>query len=221
LTVDHHRRRLAARERSAAAHERAAAVHRTAAAFFEANHRAEQAARELSAAMEAEGVARVTREQGVGQPPDEDMHTSLVRLTAIHTRLHVARARTLELDVRARQAIDRALASQRGAVARVRITELRRDLDDALHEIAGLRAAMQTRGVIEQAKGMLMLRLGVSADDAFRILVQQAQHSGIRVSKVASEIVEHCPIDNGQRRPRQWPSTARPSSAPPSPRASA
>lgn len=39
-------------------------------------------------------------------------------------------------------------------------------------EVAGLREAMKTRAVIEQAKGMLMVAHGADADRAFEMLVE-------------------------------------------------
>ncbi|WP_261949389.1 GAF and ANTAR domain-containing protein [Rhodococcus sp. T9N] len=57
-------------------------------------------------------------------------------------------------------------------------------------EVEGLQAAMKTRAAIEQAKGMLMVLHGISADRAFEVLVEQSQSRNIRVAAIAAEVVE-------------------------------
>lgn len=61
--------------------------------------------------------------------------------------------------------------------------------DLAEHELAGLRTAMATRGVIEQAKGMVMLTLKIDADAAFEVLVKRSQATNTKLVDVAREIV--------------------------------
>lgn len=61
-----------------------------------------------------------------------------------------------------------------------RTEELRRNLEEALC----------TRGVIDQAKGMLMARDGVSADDAFELLKRASQRTNRKVHDLAQEIVD-------------------------------
>jgi PAS domain-containing protein len=56
-------------------------------------------------------------------------------------------------------------------------------------EIAGLRRAMRTRGLIEQAKGMLAERLAIDPEEAFDYLSRQSQHANARVVDVASDII--------------------------------
>ena len=48
---------------------------------------------------------------------------------------------------------------------------------------------MDTRGVIEQAKGMVMLTLKIDADAAFEVLVQRSQNAHLKLIEVAREIV--------------------------------
>jgi len=57
-------------------------------------------------------------------------------------------------------------------------------------EIAGLRRAIETRAVIEQAKGVLMAKLGCDSDGAFDHLRRQSQQENRRLREVAAEIVE-------------------------------
>ncbi|WP_369185468.1 SpoIIE family protein phosphatase [Streptomyces sp. Y1] len=56
-------------------------------------------------------------------------------------------------------------------------------------EAEGLRRAMRTRGVIEQAKGMLTERLGCTPDQAFGHLVRLSQDSNRRVADIAAGLV--------------------------------
>jgi GAF domain-containing protein len=50
--------------------------------------------------------------------------------------------------------------------------------------------AMQSRAVIEQAKGILMARQQCNADEAFDILVKASQRENVKVRLVAARIVE-------------------------------
>jgi GAF domain-containing protein len=55
---------------------------------------------------------------------------------------------------------------------------------------ANLQRALQSRAVIDQAKGILMGRLGISADAAFDLLSTQSQNSNRKVHDIAGELVE-------------------------------
>ena len=55
---------------------------------------------------------------------------------------------------------------------------------------AGLARAMASRAVIEQAKGVLIATMGVSAEEAFDLLRQQSQAENRKLREVATEIVE-------------------------------
>ncbi len=57
-------------------------------------------------------------------------------------------------------------------------------------EVEGLQEAMKTRAAIEQAKGMLMVLHGISAERAFEVMVEQSQSRNIRVAAIAAEVVE-------------------------------
>jgi GAF domain-containing protein len=60
---------------------------------------------------------------------------------------------------------------------------------DALDLVGQLRLALQSRAVIEQAKGMLMQRHGCTADDAFERLAAESQRQGRKLREVAAELV--------------------------------
>ena len=55
------------------------------------------------------------------------------------------------------------------------------------------RDALASRDIIGQAKGMLMQRYSIDADEAFAILTRQSQHTNIPVHEVALNIIEHGP----------------------------
>ncbi|MCO1659159.1 GAF and ANTAR domain-containing protein [Pseudonocardia humida] len=57
-------------------------------------------------------------------------------------------------------------------------------------ELAQLRQAISSRDVIGQAKGILMERRGVSADEAFDILRQASQSLNVKLSQVAQTLVD-------------------------------
>jgi len=59
----------------------------------------------------------------------------------------------------------------------------------ASDEAANMRAAMVTRGAIEQAKGILMERHKITADQAFTLLSKASQHTGLKLRDVANDLV--------------------------------
>jgi GAF domain-containing protein len=63
------------------------------------------------------------------------------------------------------------------------------------HEVANLRAALHTRDVIGQAKGVLMERYGLTARHAFDALSAASQHLNVKLAELAAVIAD------GHRRP--------------------
>jgi GAF domain-containing protein len=60
-----------------------------------------------------------------------------------------------------------------------------------LHEVvAGLQAAMQSRAVIEQAKGWVMAKEGGTADEAFTRLARTSQRDNVKLRDLARLIVD-------------------------------
>jgi GAF domain-containing protein len=55
--------------------------------------------------------------------------------------------------------------------------------------VGHLRTALQSRAVIEQAKGVLMERYRCSADEAFQLLVDRSQQAGRKLRTIAGELV--------------------------------
>src|SRR5947208_15011461 len=56
-------------------------------------------------------------------------------------------------------------------------------------EVDGLRGAMRSGAVIEQAKGFLSAALNCGLDEAFGHLARLSQHENLRVAEVAARII--------------------------------
>jgi GAF domain-containing protein len=69
---------------------------------------------------------------------------------------------------------------------------------------ANLRIALETRGVIDQAKGILMDRHKLTADQAFQALAQMSMKSNRKLRAVAEDLVR-----TGEQPPGTWPTPAR------------
>jgi GAF domain-containing protein len=85
--------------------------------------------------------------------------------------------------------IDEALLSLFTAAASAAIVHARRYLrsrDLAAH----LKAAMESRAAIEQAKGVLMAQRSITADEAFEWLVHESQRTNTKLRDVASSLLE-------------------------------
>lgn len=78
------------------------------------------------------------------------------------------------------------VAAVAGAVWNARRAEQRR--------VEGLLKAMKTRAAIEQAKGMLMARHGISADRAFEVLVEQSRSRDVRVAEIVETLRKQRPV---------------------------
>ncbi|WP_019201251.1 ANTAR domain-containing protein [Tsukamurella sp. 1534] len=63
----------------------------------------------------------------------------------------------------------------------------------AVREKEQIRAALTTRDVIGQAKGMIMERYKLDSDGAFRLLARLSQDSNIRLAEVAEQVIEAGP----------------------------
>jgi transcriptional regulator with GAF, ATPase, and Fis domain len=65
-----------------------------------------------------------------------------------------------------------------------------------------LESALETRGVIDQAKGILMAREGMSADDAFEVLKRASQRANRKVHEIAQAMIDAAVQQDGsdQRR---------------------
>jgi ANTAR domain len=64
------------------------------------------------------------------------------------------------------------------------------ELEALRAEVAGLRRALESRGLIERAKGVLMYRHGWTADQAFEHLAGLSQHTNTRLAALAGQVVD-------------------------------
>jgi response regulator NasT len=64
-----------------------------------------------------------------------------------------------------------------------------REFQALRREVADLREALEARKVIERAKGILMRRLDLTEDEAFRRLQRQSQDTNRRLAEVAQALV--------------------------------
>jgi len=62
------------------------------------------------------------------------------------------------------------------------------ELDRLRAEVAGLRRAMETRPLIDQARGMVMALGPCSAETAWQVLVEVSQHTNIKLREVAAAL---------------------------------
>ncbi|MCX4405009.1 ANTAR domain-containing protein [Streptomyces sp. NBC_01764] len=60
---------------------------------------------------------------------------------------------------------------------------------DLRTEVVQLKRAMQTRPVIDLARGVLMASFGLSTDDAWNVLVEVSQHTNTKVHHLAEDLV--------------------------------
>jgi two-component system, response regulator PdtaR len=88
-------------------------------------------------------------------------------------------------------------AAKRGVFAYVIIdgdpSELQNALDITLRrfaEFSNLQGAFGRRAIIEQAKGILMARNAITADEAFALLKSQSQHNGQKLIDVAEAVTQ-------------------------------
>jgi response regulator NasT len=87
-------------------------------------------------------------------------------------------------------------AAKRGVFAYIVDTtpeELQSALDITLQRFAeyhNLQGAFGRRALIEQAKGILMARQGITAGKAFELLREHSQHNGNKLADVAAAVVE-------------------------------
>ena len=109
---------------------------------------------------------------------------------------------TRTFDDRNRAELSRAAAATARAIHRL-LGDTRRDLagveeDPSLEQmrrkLAGLREAMKTRAEIEQAKGMLMERYALDADQAWILIRRISNESNIKVSAIAGALAQRVAV---------------------------
>jgi AmiR/NasT family two-component response regulator len=73
--------------------------------------------------------------------------------------------------------------------ASVAVERLFRVTAAAYEQTAQLQRALDSRVVIEQAKGVLAERFGIGVDEAFAVLRHAARSNGLRLRELALEVV--------------------------------
>lgn len=123
-----------------------------------------------------------------------DRQSDGARVAAIGERIAGLRAQTEALIERASevstQVRETRAAPSYGCNHATEVAQMRASLDAVEHELDGLRTAMLTRAVIEQAKGMLMCERHIDADAAFEALVSLSQTSHHKLVDVARTLVD-------------------------------
>lgn len=67
-------------------------------------------------------------------------------------------------------------------------TPVDRTFDQLVSQVENLQKALTNRDVIGQAKGVLMERFKITADEAFQLLVQRSQHENVKVADLAERV---------------------------------
>jgi hypothetical protein len=81
---------------------------------------------------------------------------------------------------------------------------------DAEQELAQMRRALESRAIIEQAKGIAMGRYGLTAERAWAWLVRESQSRNIKLRVIAEQLVEeaargghtHASLETAEESPR-------------------
>jgi GAF domain-containing protein len=113
-------------------------------------------------------------------------HTAAIALLVPHRAAGALNLYTASRDAFTPQAIT--FAERFASYAAIAVANA--DHVDEAEELARqLQEAMRSRAVIEQAKGILMGRYGLSADDAFRRLAKRSQDTNTKLRDLAARIV--------------------------------
>lgn len=72
------------------------------------------------------------------------------------------------------------------------------DLAACQQELDDLREALQTRPVIDQAKGILVAERGCSPDEAFRLLAEASQRENRKVRDIARAMVDGAQVNDAR-----------------------
>lgn len=72
-------------------------------------------------------------------------------------------------------------------------------------DLAHMRAAMMSRAVIEQAKGILMERHKITEDQAFTLLIRASQRTNVKLRDVAADLVRTGVLPGAAETPARGP----------------
>lgn len=119
---------------------------------------------------------------GAGASEDVQLHQVNERLDVVARSLQELRVRREVFPQPGADARSREATRSSIEVANAKLAEIQAELD-------GLRVAMRNRALIEQAKGMLMVRLRIDEDKAFDYLRTLSNASNRKLSEVAADVV--------------------------------
>lgn len=68
--------------------------------------------------------------------------------------------------------------------------------------VANLRLALDSRAVIDQALGVLMVTHKLDADQAFQVLSRESQNTNTKLRDIAARVLEHLRREQGSDQPR-------------------
>jgi hypothetical protein len=88
-------------------------------------------------------------------------------------------------------------------------TEMRAALDSHRFEVQNLQKALESRDLIGQAKGIIMVTMHCTAERAFELLVRQSQAENRKLLEVAREVTERAARHAGGSSPRSRDPTTR------------
>ena len=98
-------------------------------------------------------------------------------------------ARQVDADARTQALVSRLAAYAVGPVSNMYLYR------SAVEQAEHLRAALESRAVIDQAKGILMERFKLTADQAFQMLARQSMQRNTKVRDVAAQVVHTGELD--------------------------
>lgn len=64
------------------------------------------------------------------------------------------------------------------------------ELQELKKEVGTLREALETRKLVERAKGIIMKKQGLSEDEAFRLLQRQSSKRNVKMAELAGMVIE-------------------------------
>lgn len=121
------------------------------------------------------------------------------RLQQVHERLDSVSRSLEELRTRREAAREAGAAARSREAARNSIEVANARLAEIQAELDGLRIAMRNRALIEQAKGMLMVRLQIDEAKAFDYLRTMSNQTNRKLVDVAGDVVRTRAGEDGLR----------------------
>lgn len=128
---------------------------------------------------------------GIRQQALEESKTVTIRRVSPAAERVLALTGTLPLFVPQGEADREATAPTPGAAPSTAVRPAPdRPASDPRVEVAQLRRAMQTRGLIDLARGILMATFSLSAEEAWNVLVMTSQNTNTKLHRGAQQLVD-------------------------------